>query len=348
MRQQRLLPASAFQRAGRWRSSATSSRTTGEPRPASVATDGTIGDRLSRLAPAATQCVGCALDRSRATIARMQVAIAQLDRDRRRPVRQRARILDALREAERAGADAGRHARAVALRLSARGPAAAAGLRRRVRARARGACRRSRADARSSSVFRERADGRRYNAVAVLRDGAHRARLSQAAAAELHGVRRGAVLRAGQRALRLRGRRRARRTRHLRGRLGAGTGRAGAAAGAQVLVVPNGSPYHTRSRRCGAQVVRRARARMRLPIVYVNRVGGQDELVFDGASFVVDAQRSVAQQLPAWHETLALVDFDGATSGPCAAASTRALERTCTRRWSWACATTSTRTGFPV
>ena len=51
-----------------------------------------------------------------------------------------------------------------------------------------------------------------------------------------------------------------------------------------------------------------------LAIVYVNRVGGQDELVFDGASFVVDAQGGLAQQLPAWHETLAIADFDGATS----------------------------------
>src|SRR5437870_5829129 len=44
-----------------------------------------------------------------------------------------------------------------------------------------------------------------------------------------------------------------------------------------------------------------------------SRVGGQDELVFDGASFVVDQTGAVAQQLPAWHETIALVRFDGAT-----------------------------------
>jgi len=85
-----------------------------------------------------------------------------------------------------------------------------------------------------------------------------------------------------------------------------------AAAGAQVLIVPNGSPYHTRQ-----QALRRAQVEARaketgLPVVYVNRVGGQDELVFDGASFVMDADGSVAQQLPAWHETLALAEFDGA------------------------------------
>ena len=48
-----------------------------------------------------------------------------------------------------------------------------------------------------------------------------------------------------------------------------------------------------------------------LPIVYVNRVGGQDELVFDGASFVTDANGALVQQLPAWHETVALVTLEG-------------------------------------
>ena len=84
------------------------------------------------------------------------------------------------------------------------------------------------------------------------------------------------------------------------------------AAGAQMIVVPNGSPYHTRQQALRlAQVSARARE-TGLPIVYVNRVGGQDELVFDGASFVVDGGGAVAQQLPAWHETIALVRFDGA------------------------------------
>ncbi len=83
-------------------------------------------------------------------------------------------------------------------------------------------------------------------------------------------------------------------------------------AGAQVLLVANGSPYHTRQ-----QALRREQTVARagetgLPIVYVNRVGGQDELVFDGASFVLDGDGSLAQQLPAWHETVAIVDFDGA------------------------------------
>jgi NAD+ synthase (glutamine-hydrolysing) len=83
-------------------------------------------------------------------------------------------------------------------------------------------------------------------------------------------------------------------------------------AGAQLIIVPNGSPYHTTQRAARrAQVEARVRENG-LPFVYVNRVGGQDELVFDGASFVMDAAGIVAQQLPAWHETVAIAEFDGA------------------------------------
>jgi NAD+ synthase (glutamine-hydrolysing) len=84
------------------------------------------------------------------------------------------------------------------------------------------------------------------------------------------------------------------------------------AAGAQVLVVANGSPYHTRQQALRREQVAARAHETKLPVVYVNRVGGQDELVFDGASFVMDADGEVAQQLPAWHEAVALVDFDGA------------------------------------
>jgi NAD+ synthetase len=84
-------------------------------------------------------------------------------------------------------------------------------------------------------------------------------------------------------------------------------------AGAQVLLVPNASPYHT-----GQQSMRRAQVASRatqcdMPIVYVNRTGGQDELVFDGASFVVDRAGALAQQFPAWHETIGIAEFDGVT-----------------------------------
>ncbi len=87
-------------------------------------------------------------------------------------------------------------------------------------------------------------------------------------------------------------------------------------AGARVVVVANGSPYHTQQ-----QAARRAQieARVRenaLPFIYVNRVGGQDELVFDGASFAMVASGDVVQQLPAWHETLALATLDDGVPRP--------------------------------
>ena len=84
------------------------------------------------------------------------------------------------------------------------------------------------------------------------------------------------------------------------------------AAGAELIIVPNGSPYHTLQQRARVDQITARVRETRLPFVYVNRVGGQDELVFDGASFVMDADGTIAQQLPAWHETVAIAAFDGA------------------------------------
>jgi NAD+ synthase (glutamine-hydrolysing) len=81
-----------------------------------------------------------------------------------------------------------------------------------------------------------------------------------------------------------------------------------AAAGAQLLVVPNASPFHL-----GKQATRLAVARARvaeagIPMVYGNLIGGQDELVFDGASFVMDAQGALTHQFPAWNEGVYFVE----------------------------------------
>jgi NAD+ synthetase len=97
-------------------------------------------------------------------------------------------------------------------------------------------------------------------------------------------------------------------------------------AGAQLIVVPNGSPYHTRQQQLRCEQVGARARETGLPVVYVNRVGGQDELVFDGASFVVDAQGAVVQQMPAWHETVALAAFDGAQPRPLRGTLDRRLE----------------------
>jgi NAD+ synthase len=72
--------------------------------------------------------------------------------------------------------------------------------------------------------------------------------------------------------------------------------------GAEVLIVPNGSPYEVDKMDARANL---ANARVRetgLPLVYVNQVGGQDELVFDGASFVVNGDGVLAAQLASWED----------------------------------------------
>ncbi|WP_426167135.1 NAD+ synthase [Sandarakinorhabdus sp. DWP1-3-1] len=75
-----------------------------------------------------------------------------------------------------------------------------------------------------------------------------------------------------------------------------------AETGAEILIVPNGSPYETGKddRRLSLSVARVTETG--LPLLYLNRVGGQDELVFDGASFILNADRKLALQLPDWEE----------------------------------------------
>jgi NAD+ synthase (glutamine-hydrolysing) len=89
------------------------------------------------------------------------------------------------------------------------------------------------------------------------------------------------------------------------------------AAGADWLLVPNASPYHLNKERERYAVARSRQAEAALPIVYANLVGGQDELVFDGASFVMDADGEVVVQCPAWREGLFMIELAADTaSGP--------------------------------
>ena len=81
------------------------------------------------------------------------------------------------------------------------------------------------------------------------------------------------------------------------------------AAGAQVLLVLNASPYHTRQHASRLAVARNRAAETGLAIVYANLIGGQDELVFDGASFALDAQGELTHQLPFFEEALDYVDI---------------------------------------
>src|SRR3990167_4986382 len=81
-------------------------------------------------------------------------------------------------------------------------------------------------------------------------------------------------------------------------------------AGAKLMINLNASPFHkNKGQERFSVVARRARANG-VPIVYLNLVGGQDELVFDGDSFVVDGRGEMTQRAPAFVEGLYLVEVD--------------------------------------
>ncbi|MFZ6744301.1 NAD+ synthase [Undibacterium sp. JH2W] len=83
-------------------------------------------------------------------------------------------------------------------------------------------------------------------------------------------------------------------------------------AGAEVLLVPNGSPYHMGKQHQRYDVMRANVISQGLSLVYANLVGGQDELIFDGNSFVMDTQGKICAQLKHCEADLQLLEFDGA------------------------------------
>ncbi|HEY7549533.1 MAG TPA: NAD+ synthase [Hyphomicrobiaceae bacterium] len=85
--------------------------------------------------------------------------------------------------------------------------------------------------------------------------------------------------------------------------------------GSELLIVPNGSPFDWPKPETRINVAVARVTETGLPLVYLNQVGGQDELVFDGASFVLDADRQLVIQLPAWEEALEAVVFRRTGSG---------------------------------
>jgi NAD+ synthase len=87
------------------------------------------------------------------------------------------------------------------------------------------------------------------------------------------------------------------------------------AKGAEILLVPNGSPYR-RTADDERMVVAKARvAETGLPMLYVNEVGGQDELVFDGGSFALNADGEVRMRLPTFEEAFTLTTWERTAQG---------------------------------
>ena len=95
--------------------------------------------------------------------------------------------------------------------------------------------------------------------------------------------------------------------------------------GAQLLLTPNGSPYW-RGKHDERMAIAVARVvESGLPLVYLNQIGGQDELVFDGGSFALNADCSLACQLPAFAESISTIVFERRNGDWVCEPATRAL-----------------------
>ncbi|QHL90182.1 NAD+ synthase [Sphingomonas changnyeongensis] len=89
-----------------------------------------------------------------------------------------------------------------------------------------------------------------------------------------------------------------------------------AAAGADIILSPHGSPYEIgKDDRRVREVAARRVGETGLPLMFVNRIGGQDELVFDGASFVMNGDGTLAHQLPAFAEALVVTRWTRGEAG---------------------------------
>ena len=157
--------------------------------------------------------------------------------------------------------------------------------------------------------YAEECDGERYNAAAVIIDGKvaanyrkHRlpnyevfdeeryfAAGSEPCVIELNGVRCGLAICADV--------------------WESGAAEAAALAGAELMLALNASPFHLNKQARRYEVLGDRVAATGKPVVYANLVGGQDELVFDGASFALDGQGRLTHQLPAFVEALEFVDY---------------------------------------
>ena len=95
----------------------------------------------------------------------------------------------------------------------------------------------------------------------------------------------------------------------------AGPMRSNRAAGAECVIVINGSPFEMASQETRENEVRSRIAEVQIPVVYINMVGGQDELVFDGGSFAMNADGEVCFRAPAFDEGLHTVILKATAAG---------------------------------
>ncbi|MEM8914491.1 MAG: nitrilase-related carbon-nitrogen hydrolase, partial [Pseudomonadota bacterium] len=88
-----------------------------------------------------------------------------------------------------------------------------------------------------------------------------------------------------------------------------------AESGAECLIVSNGSPYESDKQDLRMNVAVSRVVETGLPLAFVNQIGGQDELVFDGGSFVLDAERNLIAQAPMFEEHIMLTTWTRAADG---------------------------------
>jgi NAD+ synthase len=88
-----------------------------------------------------------------------------------------------------------------------------------------------------------------------------------------------------------------------------------AETGAEILLSPNGSPFERNKDDVRLNLVVSRVSETSLPLAYLNQVGGQDELVFDGASFVLNADRKLALQMPMFEEAVAVTQWNRTANG---------------------------------
>ncbi len=86
-------------------------------------------------------------------------------------------------------------------------------------------------------------------------------------------------------------------------------------AGADLLLVPNGSPFELDKDDLRLRLVRARVTETGLPLAYVNRVGGQDEITFDGSSFVINDDGQITVQMSDWDEALLVTDWSKSANG---------------------------------
>jgi len=85
--------------------------------------------------------------------------------------------------------------------------------------------------------------------------------------------------------------------------------------GGEILLVPNGSPFEAGKEGVRLGLIKSRVKESGLPLVYLNQVGGQDEVVFDGASLICNADGTLVHALPAWEEKIIVTDWSRTAKG---------------------------------